>query len=138
VTTSNYDLTRTKRTAVSAFGVLGFAYVQLSRKRLSCLLLIYSECGMQYVPVLRLLVHGSAALPRYGMLFRLPDDYLHEVQDRLLLMTWDAQMFRAWQHYIRKFQCDSIVEQPYRRFYKHLQYHNSREFGLKTFNACLA
>jgi hypothetical protein len=120
VTTSNYDLTRTKRTAVSAFGKLGFAYVQLSRKQVSCLLLIYSECGMQYVPVLRLLVPGSAAFPRYGMLFRLPDDYLHEVQDRLLLMTWDTEMFRAWWHYIHIFQFDLIVEQPYKGFTKHL------------------
>jgi hypothetical protein len=33
---------------------------------------------MQYVPVLRLQDHGSAVFPRYGVLFRLPDDYLHE------------------------------------------------------------
>jgi hypothetical protein len=48
VTARNYDLTRTKRTAVSAFGTLGFAYVQLSRKRVSCVLLIYffsMECN---------------------------------------------------------------------------------------------
>jgi hypothetical protein len=53
---------------------------------------------MQYVMVLRLHDLGSDAFPRYGMLFRLPDDDLHEAHDRLLDMILIIGMSRTWQH----------------------------------------